>query len=287
MVMPPLPVIDSHVHLWDPGRYRIPWLDGVPKINKLYDLDDYTAATAGVEVAGFVYLQVEVGPPYALLEARDLVELAARDARVLGIVPWAPLEYGEQVRYFLEELVKLGPKIKGVRRIVQDEPNPEYCLQPGFVRGNQLLGEFGLVSDLCCNYRQLGPNVELVRQSPGTQFVLDHIAKPNMRRRELEPWKSQMRELAALPNVFCKISGTVTEADHETWTVADVEPYVMHALEVFGEDRVMFGGDWPVVTLASEWRRWVETLEELTVSATDSAKRKLWSENAKRVYNLA
>lgn len=285
--MPGFPIVDSHVHLWDPVRYRLPWLDNVPKINTIFGMAEYEQATQGIDVEGLVYLQVEVGPVYALLEARDLVELANRDQRILGIVPWAPLEYGEQARYFLEELVKLGPKIKGVRRIVQDEPDPNYCLEPRFVRGNQIAGELGLVSDLCCTYKQLAQNVELVRLCPGTQFVLDHIAKPNMRGGELEPWKSQMRELASLPNVTCKISGAVTEAEHDRWTIEDVKPYVLHALEAFGEDRVLFGSDWPVVTLASPLRRWVETLETLTADLSESATRKLWSENAKRTYKLS
>jgi L-fuconolactonase len=191
------------------------------------------------------------------------------------------------VRYFLTELVALGPAIKGVRRIVQDEPDPEFCLQPDFVRGNQLLAEFGLSSDLCCNYRQLGPNVELARRCPETSFIMDHIAKPNIRGGELEPWKRQMTELASLPNVTCKISGAVTEADHAHWTIEDITPFVVHALEAFGEDRVLFGSDWPVVTLASDYRRWYESLETITRDLSEAAKRKLWSENAKRVYRLA
>lgn len=284
--MPSFPIIDSHVHLWDPNRYRIPWLDKVPPINRPMSLDDYDAATEGIAVEGLVYLQVEVAPPYALLEARDLVSLARQEPRIKGIVPWAPLEYGEQTRYFLEELVKLGPEIKGVRRIVQDEPDPEFCLQPEFVRGNQILAEYGLSSDICCNFRQLGPNVELVKRCPETQFILDHIAKPNIRGGEFEPWASQMRELASLPNVVCKISGAATEADLERWTIADVEPFVRHALAVFGEDRVVFGSDWPVVTLASPYDRWVRTLEELTQDVSETAKRKHWSENAKRFYRL-
>jgi L-fuconolactonase len=284
--MPPFPIIDSHVHLWDPNRYRIPWLDNVPAINKPRGLTEYDAATAGIDVEGIVYLQVEVAPPYALLEARDLVALSQQDARIKGIVPWAPLEFGEQARYFLEELVKLGRGIKGVRRIVQDESDPEFCLQPGFIRGNQILAEFGLSSDIACKFRQLGPNVELVRRCPQTSFILDHIAKPNILGGEFEPWAGQMRELASLPNVVCKISGVVTEADHANWTVDDIKPYVLHALEVFGEDRVLFGSDWPVATLASSYRRWFETLEQLTAGLSEAARRKLWRDNAVRVYRL-
>jgi L-fuconolactonase len=284
--MPSFPIIDSHVHLWDPVKYRLPWLDKLPPINRLVDLNTYADATAGIDVEGLVYLQVEVGPAYALLEARDLVELSRQESIVAGVVPWAPLEYGEQARYFLEELVKIGPEIKGVRRIVQDEPDPAFCLQPGFVRGNQILAELGLSSDICCTFLQLAENVELARRCPETSFVLDHIAKPNIRGGQFEPWGSKMRELASLPNVVCKLSGVVTEADHQNWTMEDIKPYVLHTLEVFGEDRVMFGSDWPVSTLAADYPRWVDAVETLTADLSDAAKRKLWSGNAKRFYRL-
>ena len=284
--MPAGPIIDAHVHLWDPTRTEIPWLAGVPPINRPMGLDDYSAATRGIEVAGLVYLQVEVHPVYALIEARDLVTLAATDHRIKGIVPWAPLELGETARYFLEELVALGPLVKGVRRIVQDEPDPEFCLQPKYVEGTRLLGELGLTADLCCNFRQLGPTVELVRRCPGTEFILDHIAKPNIRGGEREPWAGQIRELAGLPNVVCKISGVVTEADHDGWSVEDVRPWVEHCLDAFGPDRVVYGSDWPVATLASPYPRWVETLDAITTDWSELDRRKLWFENANRFYRL-
>jgi L-fuconolactonase len=284
--MPPVPIIDSHVHLWDPEKVMIPWLLNEPKINIRRDLDDYAEATEGLNVEGLVYLQVEVAPPYALLEARDLVSWARSDTRIMGVVPWAPLEFGDKVRYFLEELVALGSEIKGIRRIVQDEPDPEFCLQPDYIEGTRALPEYGLSADLCCNFRQLGPTVELVRQCPETQFILDHIAKPNIRGGEMEPWASQMHDLASLPNVMCKISGVATEAHHDTWTIDDIKPYVLHALEVFGEDRVVFGSDWPVCTLATSYKRWVETLEILTGEMSDEARTKFWRGNAIRFYRL-
>ena len=272
--MPPVSIIDSHVHLWDPVKVEIPWLTNVPKIDVERNLGDYAEATSGLDVQGLVYLQVEVAPPYALLEARDLVNLARSDKRVMGVVPWAPLEYGDKVRYYLEEMAAIGPEIKGIRRIVQDEPDPEFCLQPRYIEGTSALPDYGLTADLCCNFRQLGPTVDLVRQCPNTQFILDHIAKPNIRGGEMEPWAGQMRDLASLPNVMCKISGVATEANHDSWTIDQIRPYVMHALEVFGEDRVAFGSDWPVCTLATPYRRWVQTLDELTADWTDAAKAK-------------
>jgi L-fuconolactonase len=284
--VPDMPILDSHVHLWDPSRLRIPWLDGIPSLNQPRTLDDYAEATQALTVESLVYLQVEVAPTYALIEAMELVDLSQTNDIIAGIVPWAPLEFGDRCRAFLEHLMGLGPRIKGVRRIVQDEPDPEFCLQPDFVRGNQLLAEFGLSSDICCNFRQLGPNVELVRRCPETQFILDHIAKPNIREGQFHPWADQMRELASLPNCVCKISGAITEANHDSWTIEDVKPFVLHALEVFGEDRVVFGSDWPVVTLAASLERWVETLDELTVDLADDARRKLWRDNGRRFYRL-
>ncbi len=284
--MPSFPIVDAHVHLWNPSKYRIPWLDGIPSLNRPLELDAYDQALTGTAVESIVYLQVEVAPPYSLLEARDIVALGETDPRVRGVVAWAPLEFGEQVRYYLDELVKLGNRIKGVRRIVQDEPDPDFSLQPGFIRGTQLLGEYGLSSDLCCKFHQMAQQVELVRRCPQTQFILDHIGKPNIRDGQFEPWVSHIRALAALPNVVCKISGVVTEADLAGWTVEDVKPFVLHALEHFGEDRVVFGSDWPVVTLAATHNRWVETLDALTSDWSETAKRKLWSGNAMRFYRL-
>jgi L-fuconolactonase len=129
--------------------------------------------------------------------------------------------------------------------------------------------------------------IELVRRCPDTSFILDHIGKPHIKDRLLDPWREQIAELAALPNVSCKISGLVTEADPERWTTDDLAPYVAHVLEVFGEDRVVFGGDWPVALLASSYRRWVEALDALTTHLAPQAERKLWAENARRFYRLA
>src|SRR5262245_21372712 len=127
--MPDMPIVDAHLHLWDPQRFRMTWLDGNELLNKPYGLAEYREHTRGVTVAAMVYLQVEVEPPYALLEARWAADRAREDPRLQGIVPWAPLEHGEQVRSFLEALVALDPRIKGVRRIVQSEPDPAFCLR--------------------------------------------------------------------------------------------------------------------------------------------------------------
>jgi L-fuconolactonase len=284
--MPDFPIIDAHVHLWDPERYAIPWLESAPRLNRPFGLAEYAEATSEIQVDGLVYLEIDIAPHYALIEADHLAAMAASDPRIMGIVAHAPVEYGDRVRVFLEALVAIGPKIKGIRRLTQGLPDPEFCLRPGFVRGVQLLPEYGLSCDLCCTYRELGPTVELARRCPDTSFILDHIGKPNIRGNEMHPWAEQMTELASLPNVVCKISGATTEANLDSWTIDDVKPYVLHALEVFGENRVVFGSDWPVVLNAASHHRWVSTLDELTAGFTQKAKRKLWAENARRFYRL-
>lgn len=282
--MPSFPIVDSHVHLWDPVKYRIPWLDHNPAINSVADLALYDQATAGLTVEAIVYLQVEVAEVYSLLEARDIAALT--DPRVQAIVAWAPLEYGEQSRYYLEELVKISPKVKGVRRIAQADPDDMYYSQPKIVDGHRILAELGLSSDLTSTAAQLPGTIELVRQVPECNFILDHHGNPNVKDHEWEPWASGIVELASLPNVVAKISGVVSGADKEHWTLEDIRPYVRHVLEAFGEDRVVFGSDWPVVTLASPYSRWVASLDEITADFSDEAKRKLWNANAKRFYRI-
>ncbi len=200
-------------------------------------------------------------------------------------MPWAPLEHGERARSFLDALARIGTRIKGVRRILQSEPD-DFGMQPDFVRGVRLLPEYGLSFDICINHRQLKAAIELVRACPETAFMLDHIAKPDIRDHVLDPWREHMRELASLPNISCKISGVATEADHGAWAPDDIAPYVLHAIEVFGEDRVAFGGDWPVALLATSYRRWVETLDVLTRGLSPTARAKLWAENARSFYRI-
>ncbi len=152
--------------------------------------------------------------------------------------------------------------------------------------GLRLLPEYGLSFDICIRHHQLARTVDMVRACPDTTFVLDHLGKPDVRGRRLDPWRDQVAELAQLPNVACKVSGLVTEADHQRWTAADLAPYLAHVLATFGEDRVLFGGDWPVVTHAATYKRWVATADQLTSDLSPVAKRKFWSDNARRLYRF-
>jgi L-fuconolactonase len=283
--MPDFPIVDSHLHLWDPTHFRMPWLDGNAVLDKPYGLAEYRRHTAGVEIEAMVYLQVEVAPAYGLLEAEWAVDRAGEDPRIKAIVAWAPCEYGEQSRAYLERLVAISPLIRGVRRLIQGE-QLGFARDPRFVRGVQLLPEFGLSFDICIKHPQLPETIDLVRQCPNVSFILDHIGKPDIAAGLQEPWREQIAELAAFPNVICKVSGMVTEADMQRWTADDLRPYVEHVLTSFGEDRVAYGGDWPVAYQAAPYPRWVQTLDQLTADLSAAARRKLWRENASRFYRL-
>jgi L-fuconolactonase len=282
------PIIDTHVHLWDTTYLHRPWLEEEPLLNRPYGLDQYQEQTSDLSIKAIVCVEADVLPEERLQEVRWLSDQARQNFLIQGIVAAAPMgdEERPSVRSFLDTLVTIDSRVKGVRRNIQGEMMPGFCVRPNFVNDVQMLSEYDLSFDLCLKHRQLPDVIELVRQCPDTRFVLDHVGKPDIKQHLLEPWREHMQKLATFPNVDCKISGMVTEADHQHWTAKDIAAYAMHVLTVFGEDRVMFGGDWPVLLLASSYQRWVETVDVLMSHRSASAMSKFWSENARRVYRL-
>jgi predicted TIM-barrel fold metal-dependent hydrolase len=281
-----LPIVDAHMHLWNPEQFSMPWLADVPSLNRPYGLYDYREQTQNLPIMAMVYIEVGVEAQDALREARYVAELVREEPRLQAIVAAAPVEHGAAVRAHLESLVAVSPLIKGVRRNIQDETEPDFCLRPDFVAGVRLLSEYNLSFDLCIKHWQLPGVIELVRRCPHTPFILDHLGKPAIKQHQLDSWQANLRKLAELPNVVCKISGLVTEADHERWQPTDLEPFINVALETFGEERILFGGDWPVVLLASPFHLWYETLAALIARLSLPARRKLWAENARRYYQM-
>lgn len=277
-------IIDSHVHFWNPTQLRYPWLDNLPTLNRPFLTDHVPTRVNELDIEGIVFVQADCLSEQALAEVDFVTELAANDARVRGIVAFAPLAQGVRVRWHLDTL-KTKPLVKGVRQLIQDEP-AGFATRPDFVAGSRMLAEYGFSSDLCIRHHQLGDLIQLVRQCPEVNFVLAHVGKPDIHHHVLEPWRAELAELARSPNVCCKISGMVTEADVQNWTAEDLKPYVEHVINVFGMDRVMFGSDAPVLYLAATYERWVTTLQALTQDLSASEQQKLWHDNAARVYRL-
>jgi len=283
--VPDFPIVDTHLHVWDPENLSYPWLDDVPLLNKSYLLPDYDHACGPVQVERMVFVQAEADFSMFREETAWVSQLAQQDSRLQGIVAWAPLEKGEAVRDDLEALAQ-NPLVKGIRRIIQFEPDIEFCLHPDFVRGVRALSDYGLSFDICINHIQFANTLRMVDQCPNVRFILDHIGKPDISQQLMDPWKQQMQELAAFPNVCCKMSGLVTEADHQAWQPEDLRPYIDHVIACFGFDRTLFGGDFPVVLQASAYTRWVETLDWALAGCSESEKKQLYHDNAVAFYRL-
>lgn len=278
------PIVDTHVHLWHPKQLRYPWLKQVPLLNRPFLLKDYNAAIGNLEVESMVFVQCDTHPDDGLKETSWVTSLAAADPRIRGIVAWAPLEVGNCVATFVEKLAEES-LVKGIRRLIQGE-SVDFCIQPNFIAGVKTLSRHRLSFDLCIYHPQLANAIRLVEQCPDVQFILDHIGKPDIKNQLFEPWKQEIKVLADFPNVHCKISGVVTEADHENWSLDNIQPYIDHVISCFGFDRVIYGSDWPVSTLATDYRRWVEALQETVSGCTPEELRKLFHDNAIRFYRL-
>ncbi len=283
--MPTTPAyIDTHVHYRDPSRLSYPWLETVPAINQPFLPADFDVATAGLPLEGIVFVQADTAPEQAIEEAAWVTELAAAEPRIMGIVADARLERGDAVRPQLEGLQQY-PLVKGIRRLIQSEPLG-FAVEADFVRGVQSLAEFGYSFDICIYHPQMVDAIQLVAQCDDVRFVLDHIGKPSIRNQVREPWSTRIRELAAFPNVHCKLSGMVNEADHDAWHLEDLRPYADVIFEEFGPDRIMFGGDWPVVTLAASYKQWFETVQAFVAQLSANEQRKIFHDNAIQFYRL-
>ncbi len=284
--MPDFPVIDSHVHLYDVERLSYGWLAGVPRLHRTHTLPDFDAARENVAVDGIVFAEVAVDPGLHLAEAAFVQELADRDPRLCGMVAHAPVERGDAVDADLDALQRFAT-LRGIRRLIETERDPSMCLEPDFVEGVRRVGRRGLSFDICVKHWALVFATELVRRCPDVAFVLDHIGKPGIRHGLREPWWSELQALASMPNVSCKLSGVVTEADHARWTEAEITPYVEHAIDCFGFDRVMYGSDWTVSNLTHRYPEWVAILDRVTAGCSEGERRKLFRDNAIGVYRLA
>lgn len=291
--MPDFPIIDSHVHLADPHRLGYAWTKHAPSLNRRVLPDDLAKAAAPAKVDRLVFVEVDVDFPQHVAEAEWIESLAAAQTgsgpgtspRIAGIVACLPLEQGKAVAADLGKLVKLK-HLRGIRRLIQNQSDPDFCIKPQFIEGLKLLPGHDLVFDICIFHHHMPNAIKMVRQCPEVRFVLDHIGKPGIKAGLTDPWRQHLKELASLPNVTCKISGVTTEADHKSWTREQLKPYIAHVIDSFGFDRVMFGGDWHVCELAGPYPQWVDVVDWVIQGASADEKRKLYRDTATRVYKL-
>jgi L-fuconolactonase len=281
-----IPILDTHQHLWDLQRFRLPWIERNSPLNRNYVMQDYLQATMGLNVIKAVYMEVDVDPTQQVAEA-EYISGICRQANTptrAAVVSGRPAaeDFAAYLRRFRENRF-----IKGIRQVLHNAGNPRgYCLRPEFIRGIRLLGEQGLSFDLCMRAPELADGARLIQECPNTRFILDHCGNASVQTRDLTQWRRDLGAVARQRNVVCKVSGIVASARDDRWTAEDLAPIINHVLDTFGPDRVMFGGDWPVCTLRSTYRRWVEALRSIARNRPLEQQRKLFHDNAVRFYGI-
>jgi L-fucono-1,5-lactonase len=271
-------MLDSHQHFWQVGRFDYPWM--ASDLGVLYR-DYLPSDLAPILERNGVEKTVVVQASNSVAESRWLLELADANPFIAGVVGWVDLTDPDAQ---LDELCA-HPKFKGVRHLVESEPNDRWLIQPQVLAGLNKLSARGCTYDLLVQTRHLKYVPQVADACPQLQFVIDHMAKPPMGRNELE-WTWEMTYVAAYPNIHCKLSGLVTEANWSSWQTEDLREFVEHALEMFGVDRMMFGSDYPVCLLASSYDRVLASFQELLKDLSDDDRDKIFSRNAQKFYGL-
>ena len=296
-----LPIVDTHQHLWNLAQFALPWLEGagMEPLRKNHLLSDYLAAAEGTGIARTVYMEVDVAAAQRIAEAEFVAGLCNADGNPMAgaVIGGSPGEEG--FRAYIDRF-KDNDFIKGIRLVLHvPDAEPGQCLQEGFVRDVQYLGEVGLSFDLCLRPSELGDAVGLVDQCPGTRFIVDHCgnADPqvvngaaghdptNPFSHTKEQWQRDMATLGVREQVACKISGIVARAP-AGWSTDALVPTVNHCLDSFGPDRVVFGGDWPVCNMGASLGVWVAALREIVSGRPEEEQAKLLAGNAERLYGL-
>lgn len=278
-------VVDTHQHLWDLSKQNYSWCAGVAQLNQSFVMSDYLAATKGANLVASVHVEADVDEEDLAKETRWLLALVKDRSNPMQALVIKALPEREDFAKYLDQFAG-EQAIKGVRRVLHTQADDLSTL-PLFRENVRLLGDRGLSFDLCALPRQLPNIIELVKACPKVSFILDHCGIPDLKGRVLDPWREHVRRLSELPNVVaCKISGLVAYADPAKWSVEDLKPFVDHVVECFGHDRIIFGSDWPVCTLACSLGDWLAAAKTLTANWSTLEQRKFFSQNAKRVYRL-
>jgi L-fuconolactonase len=255
--------------------------DGMEGLRRDFLIEDLRAVTADVGVTGTIVVETE----RSVEETGWLSQVAASDDLIRGVVGWAPLTSPAVVAE-LERIASL-PKMKAIRHPIHDEPDDQFVLRDDFNRGVAALKHFDLRYDILIFERHLPQTIQFVDRHPDQVFILDHVAKPLIRDRVFSPWRENIRKLARRSNVYCKVSGMVTEADWHAWSEEDVSPYIETVVEAFTPNRIMFGSDWPVMALASSYRRWMATIQSAITQLSVTEKERILGGTAVEAYGLS
>jgi L-fuconolactonase len=277
-------LVDAHHHFWDPTEADYPWLtDELARIRRRFDAEDLRPLLADAGVDRTVLVQTRS----SLSETASFLATAASTPFIAGVVGWVDLTI-PNVGDTIGEL-RAGPggdRLVAIRHQVHDEPDPDWLRRPDVRGGIAAVGDAGLAYDLLLRPREMPAALDTVTSLPGVRFVIDHLAKPPIRDGAIEPWSSLMRPFGLAPNVWCKLSGLVTEADWATWTVADLAPYVDVAMETFGSRRIVVGSDWPVCLLAGSYGEVMDAAGVLTAALSPDERAAVFSGSAIEVYRL-
>lgn len=274
-------IVDSHQHFWQVGRFDYPWMS--PEVEVLYR-DYLPPALEPVLKANGVSQTVLVQASDSVEETRWMLSLADEFPFIAGVVGWVDLMSGDVGRQ-LDELTA-HPKFKGVRHLVESEPMDDWLAQPEVLSSLRQLSRYGVSYDLLVHTRHLKHVKTVAEHCPELRLVVDHLAKPPVASGEMDEWKREIREVARYPNVSCKLSGLVTEANWKEWRTEDLRPYVDHALEIFGPGRLMFGSDHPVCLLAASYSQVLESFQSLLTALSDEDRSRIFGKNAIRFYGL-
>ena len=273
--------LDSHQHFWSYDAAQYPWIQPGSPLHRDWLPSDLEPLLHQAGLDGCVAVQAR----QTVEESRWLLTLADHAPIIKGVVGWVDLR-SEKVEESLTELAS-NRLFRGVRHVVQEEPDVKFMLEAKFLRGIAALKKFGLTYDILIYPKQLPAAIQLAKQFPEQPFVLDHIAKPLIKDGVLEPWATQIRELAKAPNVLCKVSGMVTEADHQAWKPADFRPYLDLVFAAFGPERLMYGSDWPVCLRAASYEQTHGLAKDYVAKLSASEQAAFWGGNAARFYGIA
>lgn len=291
--MPKFPIIDTHLHIWDQAQLRYSAFEGHPLFGKPYHIEDYQRDCGALDIEAMVFLECyadfwEGGGQY--IEEIEFVEREAkRDPRIKGIVPMAPLEWGNKVEPMLRRMQEQHPTVKGIRRIVEFDKDPRaLTLSDSFIEGVNLLSKFGWHFEINVNHTQMDIVREFVLRVPEVPLILDHCGKPGILEGAIDQFRDDMRFLAKRRNLWIKLSDLPVEADLKTWTESDLRPFIAATLEYFGPARTIYAGDYPICLQATTMTQWVDVLDRAfaDLGLSEAETRAIYRDNANAFYRL-